>query len=93
MVVEVEPVVQRSYPLGFRMVGPDVGPLLEHGAVEPFDLAVGLWPVRLGAAVLDVAEGFGEEVAAVTASIVGEDLGDRDVVLGEPGSGSQPMWN
>ena len=28
-------------------VGPDIGPLLEHGAVEPLDLAIGLWPVGL----------------------------------------------
>lgn len=44
-------------------VGAGEGPLGGEGAVEPFDLAVGLGPLGPGAAVLDpVAEGCGEVV-------------------------------
>lgn len=44
-------------------------PFLQHGAVESFDLALGLGQVGAGAFVCDVrAQGVGEGMGAVSAS-------------------------
>jgi hypothetical protein len=48
---------------GLGPVGVGVGPLVEQGAVEAFDFAVGLGPVGAGALVDDA--GGGEQVAPV----------------------------
>ncbi len=45
VVVGVEEVCQRVGPFPVRGVGLQVGPFVEQGAVEAFDLAVGLRPV------------------------------------------------
>ena len=42
MIVGVQPVGERGTAVGLRPVRAGVGPFLEQGAVEPFDLAVGL---------------------------------------------------
>jgi hypothetical protein len=68
-----------------------VGPFLEQGPVEPFDLAVGLGAADPGAGVLDaqslvlIAPGMAE----VGGTVVGQDPFDADAVAGEerPGSG------
>lgn len=44
----MEEVCQGRCPLGVRGVGPQVGPFVEQGAVEAFDLVVGLRPVGTG---------------------------------------------
>ena len=66
-----------------------VGPAVAHGAVEAFDLAVGLGPVGPG-----LLHGDAELVAggvpvagAVAASVVGQDSFDADTALGIPGHG------
>ncbi len=48
VIVGVEEPVERSGAGVVGPVGPDVGPFLEQGAVEPFDLAVRLWPAGAG---------------------------------------------
>src|SRR4029450_10260859 len=52
-VVAVNPRWQGALSGGGGPVQPPVGPLLEHGPVEPLDFAVGLWPIRTGALVAD----------------------------------------
>lgn len=66
-------------------VGADVGPLLRHRAVEPFDLSVGPWTVGASAFVLDArAQGLGESVGPVAVSVVGQDPLDGDPLGVEP---------
>jgi hypothetical protein len=61
VVVVVDPVWQGAAPRRFGGVEAAVGPPFGEGAVEPFDLAVGLRPVGAGALVCDAEFG-----AAVT---------------------------
>lgn len=70
--------------LGFAGVGLRVGPFRGQGAVEPFDLAVGLWPVGPGPFVLDVlAERRGENVGPVAGAVIGHHRGHGDPEVGE----------
>ena len=57
VIVGVEPGGERGAAFGFGPVGAGVGPFLEQGAVEPFDLAVGLWPVGPGSFMRDPVAG------------------------------------
>lgn len=51
-----------------------VGPFLEHGAIEPFDLVVGLGPVGPGLLVRDVfPESLGEQRGAIAGAVVLQD--------------------
>jgi hypothetical protein len=45
IVVGVQPAVKRRAAVAVGLIRLGVGPFFEQGAVEPFDLAVGLWPV------------------------------------------------
>ncbi len=63
VIVGVQPPRERFAALGFGPVGAGVGPFVEQGAVEAFDLAVGLRAVGPGAFVGD--PGRGEHVAPV----------------------------
>jgi len=78
--------------LGFAGPGSDVGPFLEQGAVEAFDLAVGLGPV--GAGLLGFGGGaFAGPVpgaAAVAGPVVGQDAFAVDAPGGEPALGAAP---
>ncbi len=71
IVVGVEPVWQGGAALGFGGVGLGVGPFVREGAVEPFDLAVGLGPVGPGALVGDgqLDAGSGPRLRAVARAI------------------------
>ena len=60
VIVGVEEGRERGHTLALGAVGVGVGPLLFLGAVEPFDVAVGPWPVGPGPLVRDGAEGVGE---------------------------------
>jgi len=62
-----------------------VGPFPERGLDEAFRFAVGSGGVRPGAAMFDLHLGTdgAEPVGAISASIVGQQLPDLDVVLGE----------
>ena len=59
VVVLVEPCWQSLAAFAFGGVAAGVAPAVGQGAVEAFDLAVGLWPVRAGAGVLDAELGAG----------------------------------
>ena len=59
-----------------------IGPFEREGAVETFDLAVGLGPVGAGELVNDVAEGSGEGHRPVAGSVIGYDTLDGDAVGG-----------
>jgi hypothetical protein len=59
VIVGVQPSWQRLAPFGFAAVCLGVGPFVEQGAVEAFDLAVGLGPVGTGAFVGDARVGEG----------------------------------
>src|SRR6266536_277096 len=72
MVVEVQPAIKGAVACGFAAVGTDVGPLVEEGAVEAFDFAVGGGPVGACEGVLDVAERGVELPAAVAAAVIGD---------------------
>jgi hypothetical protein len=73
VIVGVEPAGEGGDSFSLGAVGPCVGPFLQHGAVEPFDLAVGLGAVGAGALVLDVrAQGSGEGVGAVAVPVIGQ---------------------
>jgi len=90
VIVEMEEAAEGGCSFLLGVIGPEVGPLLEQGAVEAFNFAVGLWPVGPSEAMIDVAQDFGEELASVAAAVVGEDLADGDAVLYEPGVGTAP---
>lgn len=90
MVVEVEPACKGSDALAFGAVEAGVGPFVEEGVVEAFDLAVGLGSVGASAGVADavgVEDGL-EGVGAVAEGVVGEDSSGGDAVVGGEGDGS-----
>jgi hypothetical protein len=78
-------------PLGVAGVGPGVGPFVQQGAVEAFDLAVGLRPVGAGAFAggAEVGQRLVPGAAvAVGEGVVGQDPLDAvDAVGLEPGRG------
>ena len=57
MVVVVKSAVELTAALGLGGVAAGVGPAVGQGAVEAFDLPVGLEPARAGPLVLDVQLG------------------------------------
>ena len=59
VVVVVEPSFEFASAFGFGGVAACVGPAVGQGAVEAFDLAVGLRPIWPGALVLDPELGAG----------------------------------
>ncbi len=89
VVVPVQPVGKRGLSFDVGGVGPLVGPFLKQGAVEAFDLAVGLEPPGPGPARADVqvAAGLTPGVLGVGPGVVGEDPFDRDAACGEPDGG------
>src|SRR5581483_4902897 len=90
MVVDVQPMRKDPGPVALPPVGPGVGPLLEHGSMEPLDLAVGLGPVGPAVAVLDGSERLVEQLSPVAEPVVGEDPHDDDPLRSEPGLGPAP---
>jgi hypothetical protein len=90
MIVEMQEVAEGFVAFEVRLVGSDVGPLLEHGAVEPLDLSVGLGSIGPGSSVFDLPERLGKGQAAIARAVVGEDFVDLDPVVGEPVDGSAP---
>ena len=89
VIVEVEP-AGRAVAGGFVTVEPGVGPAVGQGAVEAFDLAVGLGSVGPGPFVGDaeVGAGVAPGVGAVGGAVVGQHAFDGDAVFGEPGDGA-----
>jgi hypothetical protein len=82
---------ERRYPHPLEVADFGCDPFIEHGAVVAFDFAVGLWPVRAGAFVLDVwAQGVFERVGAVAGAVVGQHPFDGDSAGFEVGVGAQP---
>lgn len=65
------------------VVGAGVGPLTGDGLDETFGLAIGLWAVRSGEAMLDaeLLAGGGEEFGAVSGAAIGEEALDGDAVV------------
>ncbi len=92
MVVAVEPACTGTGTSGLAGVGPDVGPLFEQGAVEPLDLAVGLWPVGPAVLVEDavLGEDLVEEPTSVGEVVVGEHPFDDHASGSKPRLGSAP---
>ena len=92
MIVEMQPAGKRGGAGRLAAVDADVGPLLEEGAVEAFDLAVGMRPVGAGAAMADAGgqAGASEVGAAVARTVVGEHDPDADAALGEPAARALP---
>src|SRR4051812_13145264 len=82
MVVVPEPAVKGRGALWTCAVDRAVGPAGEHGADEPFGLAVGLRSVRAGAQVANAhrAAGDGVDGADVGRAVVGDDSLDADAV-------------
>ena len=66
-----------------------VGPFAQRGLDEAFGLAVGLWSVGAGEAVLEAEGGYrgAHGVGAVAGAIVGVNALDGDAMLGEEGEG------
>jgi len=82
--VEIDLHLREVFIPGFAALDAEV--FIEEGAVEAFEIAVGLRPADLGGAVLDAFELEEELVgvlvrpAAELAAVVGEDGFDRDLV-------------
>lgn len=85
MVVAMQPNGERIAAFLFTDVGPGVGPFVEEGAVEAFDLPVGLWTVGAGAFVGDpcIGQCVGSSARAVAGAVVGQDALDGDPGLAE----------
>ncbi len=84
--VGVEEPVERSDTGVVGPVGPDVGPFLEQGAVEPFNLAVRLWPAGPDPHVLyaELRQGLAaHDRPSVGECVVGQDGLDVDAVCDE----------
>src|SRR4051794_41369497 len=77
---------------GFGAVGAGVGPFLQQGAVQAFDLAVGLWPVGAGAFVGDAGRGHGLAPGGgfVAGAVVGQHPFDGDAAGGGERLGAGP---
>jgi hypothetical protein len=58
---------------------------LGQGAVEPFDLSVGLGAVGPLRCDAEVGTGLASQVRPIAAAVVGEHAVDGDAALGEPG--------
>jgi len=86
VIVLVEPASQRLGPGLFGTVDADVGPLLQQGAVEVLDLAVGLRAVGPGEAMADAGSDAepSEASAAVGGPVVGEQRAHHDAMVREP---------
>ena len=82
VIVVVDPFSIGGRSGGLRGVVVGIGPFEREGAVETFDLAVGLGPVGAGELVNDVAEGSGEGHRPVAGSVIGYDTLDGDAVGG-----------
>src|SRR5947199_3486348 len=92
MVVAMEPARKRPSAVHLSAVGTDVGPLLEQGAMEALDLAVGLGPVGTAVLVDDAAVGQGlvEQPTPVAEAVVAQDTLDNHPAGPEPGFGPAP---
>src|SRR5450759_878263 len=86
----MHPSLQRLGSLDLGSVDADVGPFVEQGAVEAFDLAVGLGSVGPSEGVGDAVEALMKDVASIAGTVVGPDPFDTDAVLCEPCLGSGP---
>ena len=87
VVVPVEPVGEGFLPLGLGGVGPGVGPFLEEGAVEAFDLAVGLRPPGPGPAWVDA-----QIAAEVAPGVLGVGPASRSGSAGRYGGSTRASW-
>ena len=88
MVVVVVDKVDRARRRSDWNVGPSVGPLVEHGPVEAFGLAIGLGPegrVRLWRAPMSARAACEAARRRVVPGVVGQDPLDADAMPGEPG--------
>src|SRR5438874_10102428 len=92
MVVAVEPARKRAGAVRLAAIGTDVGPLVEQGPVEAFDLAVGLGSVGPAVLVVDavLAQRLVEKRAPVAEGIVGQDPLDGHASGPESGLGPAP---
>ena len=92
VVVGVQKICRGFGPFLVGGVGPQVGPLVEQGAVEAFDLAVGLRPAGAGqlAGRAEVGQGLAPgEALAVGPGVVGQDALDAvDARRSEEGRGT-----
>ena len=90
VVVLVQPSCQRGSSGVLGGVELLVGPAVGHGAVEAFDLAVGLGSPGSGPLVCDaeVGAGVAPQVETVGRAVVGQHALDGDAAFGEPGDGS-----
>ena len=86
VVVVVQPVGKGLAAFLLTGVAAGVGPAVSHRAVEAFDLAVSLRPVRPGELRADrqCFAGVAPQVGPVGAAIVGQDPLDGDATVGEP---------
>ena len=91
-VVLMDPGWQGAVAGGVGAVQPPIGPLLQQGAVEPLDLAVGLRPIGSGALVAHTSVGqrHPEQPAAVADAVVGQHPSDGHAVQREPAVGAAP---
>ena len=85
VVVGVEERFEDFGAVGVVGVGPQVGPLVQQGAVEAPGLSVRLWPVGAGAFVSDACglERLVPDAGAVTGAVVGQYALDGDAEVGE----------
>ena len=92
MIVAVQPARKGGGASRLAAVDADVGPLLEEGAVEALDLAVGLGMVGPCAAAAHAGgEARARECGAtVGGAVVGEHGAHGDAALSEPGTGPLP---
>ena len=82
-------VVKEGSAVVAGVIGAGVGPLAGDSLDEALGLAIGLWAIGPGEAVLDaqVAAGGGEELGAVSGAAVGEQALDLDAVVFVEGDG------
>src|SRR5215831_11231310 len=89
-IVVVQPARERRGSMGRTGERRAVGPLPQHGANEPFGLAVGPGRVRTGASVVKAQRlgGGAEYTRPVPGTVIGEDALDADAAPVKPAHGS-----
>jgi len=90
VIVVMHPAWELRAAVSVAEVEPGVGPFVGQGAVESFDFAVGLGPVRSRPSMFNAFDSIAKCMRSIAGSVVGQHISNDNAALGEPGVGPQP---